>query len=65
MNLHAGSECSDMLLDLVCYEILRGNLSPEMEGLLESHLEECPDCRRRVLDFGQTLSGAPEIRNFG
>jgi hypothetical protein len=54
-----------MLLDLLCYEKQRGNLSPEMEGMLDTHLEGCSDCRNRVLDFGNVLSGDEEFCNFG
>jgi hypothetical protein len=59
------SECNEMLLDLLCYERQRGNLSPEMEDLLETHLEGCSDCRNRILDFKYVLSGDEQFCNFG
>ena len=65
MNLHKKSNCADMLLDLVCYEILSRRFSPEMRDILERHLLDCPSCRRKVSFFHQTLIEEVPVRNFG
>jgi hypothetical protein len=65
MNSMKESDCTDTLLDLVCYEVLSRRLSPEMEEMLDRHLSCCPDCRRKVLDFHQILLKDPCHPNFG
>jgi predicted anti-sigma-YlaC factor YlaD len=65
MELSEKMVCKELLLDLVCYEIHCKRLSPEMEYLLEKHLEECPSCRRRILGFQRILNEAEIVRNFG
>jgi len=65
MNLHEPSECTEMLIDLVCYELHVGKLSPEMQRLFDVHLGECASCRRRVLNFRRTLVEPDWQRNFG
>ena len=57
--------CKELLLDLICYEISRGRLSPEMEYLLEKHLERCLSCRRGILDFRSLLQKKEVVPNFG
>jgi len=65
MDLRKAPECSETLIDLVCYEIQIGRLSPEMERHFDLHLKQCAACRRRVLSFRQTLAEAETHRNFG
>jgi hypothetical protein len=65
MVLHEASECNEMLIDLVCYEIQLRRLSPEMERMFEGHLEHCQYCRHRVHNFQATLAEARSQRNFG
>jgi hypothetical protein len=65
MDPHGEHDCTDLLLDLVCYEVLSGRLSPEMENILNHHLECCPACRRKALGFQQILWGDTIQRNFG
>jgi anti-sigma factor RsiW len=65
MDLQREPDCTDLLLDLVCYEILSGRLSPEMEDILHHHLNRCPACRRKALSFHQILRGDLTQRNFG
>jgi hypothetical protein len=52
------SDCSETLLDLICYEICRDRLSSETEAVLARHLAECPTCRKRVVHFRQLLRKA-------
>jgi len=65
MKPHESTDCIQTLLDLVCYEIQSGRLSPEMENLLEDHLVQCPSCREQVGQFGTVLYGASAYQNFG
>ena len=65
MNTQVHSECVQMLLDLVCYEKESQRLSPEMERILETHLSECPSCRRGIRNFKQVVSTEEVYRNFG
>lgn len=51
-------DCLDTLIDLLCYEMSCGRLSPEMEALLALHLEDCTACRRRVRDFLELIEDA-------
>jgi hypothetical protein len=65
MKPHEGTDCVDLLLDLVFYERFRRHLSPEMEYLFQGHLETCPGCRTRILDFRRILDGQIHQRNYG
>lgn len=65
MELTHASVCKELLLDLICYEIFRGRLSPEMEHLLEMHIEQCPSCRHRMRAFRALLQEPAIVRNFG
>jgi hypothetical protein len=65
MDLQKESDCTDTLLDLVCYELLSKRLSPEMEDMLDRHLRCCPSCRRKVLGFRRVLQGDVACPNFG
>jgi hypothetical protein len=62
---HERTDCVDLLLDLVFYEKFRRHLSPEMEYLLQGHLETCLDCRTRILDFRRMMDGPILQRNYG
>ena len=55
MWLHKPSGCTQMLLDLLCYELRAHGLSPEMRYLLEQHVAECPSCSRGMLNFKEVL----------
>jgi hypothetical protein len=57
--------CQDLLLDLICYEIRSRRLSPEMEYILEKHLEQCTSCRCKIHGFQRTIQDARIVRNFG
>ena len=59
------SVCKELLLDLICYEINRGRLSPEMEYLLERHLEMCLSCRREIHGFQSLLHNTEAVPNYG
>jgi hypothetical protein len=65
MELPNETVCTELLLDLIYYEILCGRLSSEMEYLFERHLENCPSCRRKILGFNHILHSAETERNFG
>ncbi len=54
MDSHEGG-CSEILVDLLCYEIQTRRLSPEMRAFFDSHLEGCTACRRRVRRFQEIL----------
>ena len=58
-------DCHKLLLDLICYEIRSKRLSPEMQYLLDEHLESCPACREKVLAFRRLLPDRNVVRNFG
>jgi hypothetical protein len=57
--------CEELLWDLICYEMCRGRLSPEMQHLLDLHLGECSACRHRIRDFMRMLQESTVVRNFG
>jgi hypothetical protein len=57
--------CKKLLLDMLFYEKSSGRLSPEMEYLLDQHLNKCPSCRHRILGFQRTLLEPMIVRNFG
>ena len=57
--------CKELLLDLISYERYRGHLSPEMEYLLERHLEQCPSCRHGILDYQKLLQNQVAMPNYG
>ena len=65
MHLQMAPECSEILIDLVCYELYAGRISPETERLFAMHLEHCAACRRMVHDYQKTLAEADRHRNFG
>ncbi len=48
--------CKELFLDLLCYEIHRGTISPEMKGLFEDHLVKCRYCRSKALGLFDLLS---------
>lgn len=52
---HELRNCADVLLDLICYEVFRDKLSPEMEAILAEHLTECELCRTKFLNFKQLI----------
>ena len=58
MHLFDPSECVGILLDLICYEMHCGRLSPEMKLMLEGHLATCPSCRKGIRDLTRLLSHA-------
>src|SRR5437867_1576106 len=45
MHLDAERDCAQALLDVICYEIYVRGLSPEMEHILNLHLEDCSLCK--------------------
>jgi hypothetical protein len=57
------SECIGILLDLICYEMHCGRLSPEMKLMLENHLATCPSCRKGIRDFMQILAHASSLKD--
>ena len=57
--------CRELLLDLISYERYRGHLSPEIEYILERHLEQCPSCRRGILGYQNLLENKVSVPNFG
>ena len=59
------SGCKELLLDLISYERCRGRMSPEMEYLLERHLERCRSCRRDIRSFRSLLQHNDAVANFG
>lgn len=65
MNLETDSDCTDTLLDLLHYEIVCNRLSPEMGEMLKEHLENCPECRRKMLAFSLVLKNEATCPNFG
>lgn len=56
--------CGELLADLICYELQRGHLSPEVKYLLERHLAQCPDCRRRIYGFLSMLQEETAMHDF-
>jgi len=65
MELSRREVCEELLLDLICYEMFCGRLSPEMEHLLGIHLEQCPSCRHKIRAFQRMLDEPMIMRNFG
>jgi hypothetical protein len=65
MDITDSVGCTELLLDLIYYELVRGRLSSEMEYLFERHLEQCPNCRRRILGFHHILHETEIVRNYG
>jgi len=61
---HKLRNCAEILLDLLCYEIFRDNLSPEMEAILADHLAKCGLCRARFLNFKQLMKEKPETITY-
>ncbi len=64
-SMEAREDCHKLLLDLICYEIYSKHLSPEMEFLLDEHLDACPTCRERVTAFRRLMPSRNVVRNFG
>ena len=65
MNPVGKSDCSDLLLDLLWYEIHCGRLSSEMESILACHLSECSVCRTKLSEFSGAYEEAmtsPQVR---
>ena len=65
MRSSENQACEELLWDLIFYEIQCRRLSPEMEYLLERHLNLCPNCRDRIHRFQSLLQNNEIIRNFG
>jgi hypothetical protein len=64
IRYHNGN-CTETLLDMLCYEAYRERLSPEMEALLADHLAECEQCRSKVLGLKQLMgTGLGSIDNL-
>lgn len=61
MYIDEQEDCLDTLIDLLCYEMSCGRLSPEMEDLLACHLAICTACRRRVCNFLEQIERAPSL----
>lgn len=57
--------CEHILLSVICHEICRNRLSPEMKFIFEKHLESCPDCRRRISFFFSLLREEEVVCNYG
>jgi len=53
------ADCIDTLIELLFYEAYCRRLSPEMQALLDRHLRQCPECRRRLRSMDELL-GSPE-----
>lgn len=47
--------CTEVLLSLLCYEIHRDKLSPEMEAILADHLAKCEYCQTKFINFRNLL----------
>jgi hypothetical protein len=58
MSTHHLTDCSEALLDLICYERLRYTLCPETEAMFADHLAKCPTCRQKVQDYIQLIKPA-------
>jgi hypothetical protein len=56
--------CAEILLDLVCYEIFRGKLSPEMRAILADHLAKCRFCRTNFLNFKRLMEEKAPIITY-
>ncbi len=65
MRISEKQVCEELLWDLICYEMRRGTLSPEMKHLLDLHTGECSTCRHRIRDFMRMLQETAVVRNFG
>ena len=57
--------CEELLRDIICYEMCRGHLSSEVQYLLQRHLTQCPECRRRMRGFMTLVQDVTAIRNYG
>ncbi len=60
MSNAENGDCLEIMLDMLCHEMIRGNLSPEMEMLFLAHLEACPACKERTSNFLDLLGLAAE-----
>ncbi len=54
MNAMREADCSELLLDLLWYEIHCRRLSPEMESILACHLSQCAVCRAKFSEYAGT-----------
>jgi hypothetical protein len=50
---------------VICHEICRDRLSPEMQFIIVKHLEHCAECRRRIFSFLSILEDEKIVRNYG
>jgi hypothetical protein len=57
--------CEELLWDLIHYELYSGRIGLETKHMLQMHLEQCPDCRKRMGDFFQLVGTSAVERNFG
>jgi hypothetical protein len=57
------SDCAQVLLSLICYELRGNRISPEMELILENHLLGCPSCRKAVRN-SISLTGDSKAQNL-
>jgi len=65
MEISDSVVCTELLLDLFYYELVRGRLSPEMEYLFERHLQHCRSCRHKILGFHRFVHESEIVRNLG
>jgi len=60
MNLMQDQDCVGRLLDVLCYEMVSGRLSCEMEQMLRDHLITCASCRESAQGYLQMLADEEE-----
>jgi hypothetical protein len=61
---HELRNCAEVLLDLICYEIFREKLSPEMQAILADHFAKCGRCRTNFLNFKRLMEEKPPITTY-
>ena len=49
------SDCLGVLLDVLCYEMICGRMSREIESVLEEHFRACSTCRKKFRDYLDVL----------
>ncbi len=49
------SECVQIALDVICYEMHCGRLSQEMVEILEEHAASCAFCRQYIRQFNEMI----------
>jgi hypothetical protein len=64
MRPHHSTDCAEVLMDLICYEVYRDRLTPEMETLLVAHLAECECCKKLFRNFQQIVGKKPETSAY-